>query len=311
MPFFRRQHESGAREDASRSSAAVPRDRTVRVVTDSTSCLPVPGDRAGVAGPRVVPLRIVTEQVSYDEGVDAGASDVVRMLDAGERVTTSQPPPERFAQAYRELADDGARAIVSLHISGELSGTVSAASAAAARSPLAVRVVDTRTVGPGLGFAARAAAECAAAGCDAGHVAERAREVAASSSSVFVVDTLEHLRRGGRLSGPVAALGTVLGVRPILSLSDGRIELAQRVRTRAAGMERLLDLAGRSIAGATRPVVGVQHFGAPDRARTLAGRLRTRTRAEIEISDMSAVIGVHVGPGALAVVVADLGEHRH
>jgi DegV family protein with EDD domain len=135
--------------------------------------------------------------------------------------------------------------------------------------------------------------------------------VADSSTSVFVVDTLEHLRRGGRLSGPVAALGTVLGVRPILTTRDGRIELAQRVRTRAAGMERLLDLASESIAAATRPVVGVQHFGAPDRARTLAGRLRTRTRADVEISDISAVIGVHVGPGTLAVVVADLGDHEH
>ncbi|GAB4083604.1 DegV family protein [Myceligenerans cantabricum] len=309
MPFFRRHPETrtGGRPSRPRGQGARPR-QAVRVVTDSTSCLPV-----GTAepGPRVVPLRVVTDRESYDEGVDVTAGDVVRMLDDDTQVTTSQPSPDRFARTYRELADDGARAIVSLHLSGELSGTVGAASAAAARSPLAVRVVDSRTVGPGLGFAARAAAECAAAGCDAAHVAARAREVADSSASVFVVDTLEHLRRGGRLSGPVAALGTVLGVRPILTMRDGRIELAQRVRTRAAGMERLLDLAGQSVEGATRPVVGVQHFGAPDRARTLAGRLRTRTRVEVEISDMSAVIGVHVGPGTLAVVVADLGDHEH
>lgn len=280
----------------------------MRVVTDSTSCLPV--DLAP-PGPAVVPLRVVTERESYDEGVDVTTTDVVRMLHAGERVTTSQPSPARLAETYRELADDGAHAIVSLHLSGDLSGTVAAASAAAARSPLAVRVVDSRTVGPALGFAARAAAECAEAGWDAAHVAARAREVADSSTSVFMVDTLEYLRRGGRLSGPVAALGTVLGVRPILTMRDGRIELAQRVRTRAAGMERLLDLAGESIAAAVRPVVAVQHFGAPDRAGTLAGRLRTRTRAAVEISDISAVIGVHVGPGALAVVVADLGDHDH
>ncbi|MBE1877738.1 DegV family protein [Myceligenerans pegani] len=300
MPLFRR--PSSARGRGTRSNQAV------RVVTDSTSCLPVDTPEPG---PHVVPLRVVTERESYDEGVDVTAADVVRMLDAGTRVTTSQPSPERFAETYRALADDGARAIVSLHLSGELSGTVGAASAAAVRSPLAVRVVDSRTVGPGLGFAARAAAECAAAGCDAAHVAARARAVADSSTSVFVVDTLEHLRRGGRLSGPVAALGTVLGVRPILTTRAGRIELAQRVRTRAAGMERLLDLAGESIAAATRPVVAVQHFGAPDRAGTLAGRLRTRTRAEVEISDISAVVGVHVGPGTLAVVVADLGDHEH
>ncbi|GAB3171451.1 DegV family protein [Myceligenerans halotolerans] len=300
MPLFRRHPEP--RTGKTRSNQAV------RVVTDSTSCLPVDTPEPGA---RVVPLRVVTEHESYDEGVEVTAADVVRMLDAGVRVTTSHPSPERFAATYRDLADEGARAIVSLHMSGELSGTVGAASVAAARSPLAVRVVDSRTVGSGLGFAARAAAECAAAGCDAAHVAARARAVADSSTSVFMVDTLEHLRRGGRLSGPVAALGTVLGVRPILAMRDGRIELAQRVRTRAAGLERLLDLAGESVATATRPVVGVQHFGALDRAGTLAGRLRTRTRAEVEISDISAVIGVHVGPGTLAVVVADLGDHEH
>ncbi|RPF20574.1 DegV family protein [Myceligenerans xiligouense] len=309
MPLFRRHTEPRAGNRLSHARGRRPDpSQAVRVVTDSTSGLPL-DTRA--PGPRVVPLRVVTERESYDEGVDITAADVVRLLDDGARVTTSQPSPERFAATYRGLADEGAHAIVSLHLSGELSGTVGAASAAAARSPLAVRVVDSRTVGPGLGFAARAAAECAAAGCDVAHVAARAREVADSSTSVFMVDTLEHLRRGGRLSGPVAALGTVLGVRPILTMRDGRIELAQRVRTRAAGMERLLDLAGESIEVANRPVVGVQHFGAPDRARTLAGRLRTRTRAEVEISDISAVIGVHVGPGTLAVVVADLGGHQH
>lgn len=306
MPFFRRPHEQD--ESASRTRPEPPGRQAVRVVTDSTSCLP---PTAHDSDPRIVPLRVVTEEESYDEGVDVTSAAVVRMLDGGTRVSTSQPPPERFAEAYRDLADDGARAVVSLHLSGELSGTVGSANTAAARSPLAVRVVDSRTVGPGLGFAARAAARCAAAGCDATHVADRAREVAESSTSVFVVDSLEYLRRGGRLSTTVATLGTVLGVRPILTMRDGRIELAQRVRTRAAGMERLLDLASESIAGATRPVVGVQHFGAPDRAGTLAGRLRTRTRVDVEISEISTVIGVHVGPGTLAVVVADLGDHEH
>lgn len=307
MPLFRRSSEprSGERRPAAADGPVRPE---VRVVTDSTSCLPVGTEEPG---PRVVPLRVITELESYDEGVDVTAADVVRLLDSGVRVTTSQPSPERFAETYRDLADQGARAIVSLHLSGELSGTVGAAGVAATGSPVPVRVIDSRTVGPGLGFAARAAAECAAAGCDAAHVAARAQEVADSSTSVFVVDTLEHLRRGGRLSGPVAALGTVLGVRPILTMRDGGIELAQRVRTRAAGMERLLDLAGQSIADATRPVVGVQHFGDPDRAGVLAGRLRTRTRAAVEISDISAVVGVHVGPGTLAVAVADLGDHVH
>ncbi|MCF4121571.1 DegV family protein [Antribacter sp. KLBMP9083] len=286
----------------------------VRVVTDSTACLPTGGSGGsgtGVGQPVVVPLRVLVGDRSYEEGVDITPDEVAALVAGGERVTTSQPPPEAFAAVYRMLADDGARAVVSLHLSGELSGTVGSAATAAARTPLAVRVVDSRTAAIGLGFAARAAVECAAAGCDAAHVAARALEVAGTVRAMFVVDSLDHLRRGGRLSGTAAAIGTVLGVRPVLGLRDGRIELLQRVRTRAAVAERLLEEAAADVAAAVRPVVAVQHFGAPDRAQVLAGRLRTRTRADVEVAPLSAVLGVHVGPGTLAVVTADLGDHAH
>ncbi|MFC6509981.1 DegV family protein [Promicromonospora citrea] len=287
------------------SRPAAPQE--VRVVTDSTACLPA--DLPG--GPAVVPLRVLVGDDVYAEGSDITPERLAELVADGERVTTSQPPPEAFATTYRGLAEQGARSIVSVHLSGALSGTVGAAGTAAARSPLQVRAVDSRTGAAGLGFAARAAAECAAAGADAEHVAQRAIEVAGTAQAVFVVDTLEHLRRGGRLSGPAAALGTVLGVKPILRLSDGVVELAQRVRTRAAGAERLLELAAGYVAAARRPVVAVHHFGAHDRAQALAGRLHTRTRADVEVTPLSAVLGVHVGPGTLAVVVADLGDHTH
>jgi DegV family protein with EDD domain len=284
-----------------------PAPQEVRVVTDSTACLP-----AGTAGgPVVVPLRVLVGDDAYAEGEDITPERLVELVAEGRHVTTSQPPPEAFAAVYRSLGEQGARSIVSVHLSGALSGTVGSAGTAAARSPLQVRAVDSRTGAAGLGFAARAATECAAAGADAAHVAARAIEVAGTVHAVFVVDTLEHLRRGGRLSGPAAALGTVLGVKPILRLSDGAVELTQRVRTRAAGAERLLELAAGYVAEAVRPVVAVHHFGAHDRAQALAGRLHTRTRAHVEVTPLSAVLGVHVGPGTLAVVVADLGDHAH
>jgi DegV family protein with EDD domain len=284
-----------------------PAPQEVRVVTDSTACLP-----AGLAGGlAVVPLRVLVGDDAYAEGADITPERLAELVAEGERVTTSQPPPEAFAAVYRGLAEEGARSIVSVHLSGALSGTVGAAGTAAARSPLQVRAVDSRTGAAGLGFAARAAAECAAAGADAAHVAARAIEVAGTANAVFVVDTLEHLRRGGRLSGPAAALGTVLGVKPILRLSDGVVELSQRVRTRAVGAERLLEQAAGFVAEARRPVVAVHHFGAYDRAQALAGRLHTRTRVDVEVTPLSAVLGVHVGPGTLAVVVADLGDHAH
>jgi DegV family protein with EDD domain len=284
-----------------------PAPQEVRVVTDSTASLPT-----GLSGgPVVVPLRVLVGDEVYAEGEDVTPERLAELVAGGAQMTTSQPPPEAFAAVYRSLGDEGARSIVSVHLSGALSGTVGSAGTAAARSPLQVRAVDSRTSAAGLGFAARAAAECAAAGADTAHVAARAIEVAGTAHALFVVDTLEHMRRGGRLSGPAAALGTVLGVKPILKLSDGAVELSQRVRTRAVGAERLLEQAAGFVAEATRPVVAVHHFGAHDRALALAGRLHTRTRVDVEVTPLSAVLGVHVGPGTLAVVVADLGDHAH
>ena len=266
-----------------------PAPQEVRVVTDSTACLP-----AGLSGgPVVVPLRVLVGDEVYAEGEDITPERLAELVAGGAQMSTSQPPPEAFAAVYRGLGEEGARSIVSVHLSGALSGTVGSAGTAAARSPLQVRAVDSRTGAAGLGFAARAI------------------EVAGTAHAVFVVDTLEHLHRGGRLSGPAAALGTVLGVKPILRLSDGAVELAQRVRTRAVGAERLLEQAAGFVAEAVRPVVAVHHFGAHDRAQALAGRLHTRTRVDVEVTPLSAVLGVHVGPGTLAVVVADLGTHSH
>ncbi len=135
-----------------------------------------------------------------------------------------------------------------------------AAALAAADAPVPVRVVDSWTVAMGLGFAAREAAAAAAAGAGTDVVARRAIEVADASRAVFLVDSLDHLRRGGRLSAASAALGTVLGVRPLLTVRDGRIEVVQKVRTRSAAVERLTAVAVESAARA-RPALAVHHVG--------------------------------------------------
>ncbi|MFD6175804.1 MULTISPECIES: DegV family protein [unclassified Isoptericola] len=279
----------------------------VRVVTDSTACLP-----AGVVGadtPVVVPLRVVAGEESWREGVDITPEEVAARIAAGERLSTSQPAPAEFAAVYRDLAADGARAVVGVHLSGDLSGTVRVAASAGQRSMIPVQAIDSRTVAMALGFAAREAARCAAAGHDAATVAARARQVAASSTTIFLVDSLDHLRRGGRLSAPAAALGTALGVRPILAVRDGRLEMAQRVRTRRAATDRLVELALRRAETCEEPGVAVHHLGVPDRAAELAARLRDGCGAEPVVTPVSAVLGAHAGPGALAVVVTELSGH--
>ncbi|GAA1983341.1 DegV family protein [Isoptericola halotolerans] len=294
----------------------MPESPAVRVVTDSTACLPAVDDPEYAElwdgpghGPLVVPLHVVTEDGSLREGVDVSPQDVALRIAGGERLTTSQPSTVELADAYRELVEQGARSVVSVHLSGELSGTLASARRAGQRAMVPVRAVDSRTAAMALGYAAVEAARCAAAGGDTAQVAQRAADVAASARAVFLVDSLEHLRRGGRLSAPAAALGTALGVRPILGLRDGRVELVQRVRTRKAATARLVDLAVDRARTATRPAVAVHHLGASERAEEVATVLHDRLGLRPVVTPVSAVLGAHVGPGALAVVVVDRGGH--
>jgi len=291
-----------ARARAPYGGAAMTHDHHVHVVTDSTASLPPEGS------PRLsaVPLHVVVGDESFLEGVGITADDVAAHLAAGRRLTTSQPSPRAFAAAYAAAAEAGAREVVSVHLSGELSGTVHAAALAAVDAPVPVRVVDSRTVAMGLGFAARAGAEAALDGADVDAVARRVLAVADTSRAVFLVDSLDHLRRGGRLGAAAAALGTVLGVRPLLAVRDGRIEVVQKVRTKAAAVERLTSVAVDSAGRRRAPVLAVHHVGDEEGARRLADDLGGRTGLDVTVTTVSAVLGAHVGPGVLAVVVADL-----
>lgn len=279
--------------------------RRVRVVTDSTASLPP--DLTAELGVEVVPLQVVIGEDVRREGVDP--VDVVGAISAGLPVSTSQPSPQAFADVYAAAAAQGAREIVSVHLSGDLSGTVHAAALAAVGAPVPVRVVDSRTVGMGLGFAVREAALLAGSGTGEGprglEVAQRALVVASTSRAVFLVESLDHLRRGGRLSAPAAAVGSMLGLRPLLRVRDGRIEVVQKVRSRAAAVQRVTDVIAESAARRSRPEIAVHHLGDDTTAREVAAELADRTGAPTVLTPVSAVLGAHVGPGLLAVIVTD------
>ena len=267
----------------------------------------------------------------HHEGLDLTSADLLAALTAGRKVTTSQPSPAAFARAYAHAVEQGAREIVSVHLSGELSGTVRAAELAALAAPVPVHVVDSRSVAMGLGFAAIAAAELVAAPVpgttahglhgwlraargavadgavvDGAFAAESARRVSASASTVFLLDSLDHLRRGGRISAGAAAMGTLLGLRPLLALRSGRIEVVEKVRTRRAARERLEVLVLKDIAGRASAQLAVHHLGQPELAAQLARVLELRLDSgRVAVSEISAVVAAHAGPGLLAVVVAD------
>lgn len=274
----------------------------VAVVTDSTAC--VPPEVVDVTGLAVVPLQVIIDGVAHREGVDLSPGRLVDALRSRATVTTSQPAPEEFARVYERMAARGAREVVSVHLSGDLSGTVASARLAAETSSVPVHVVDSRTVAMGLGFAALGAAHVAAEGADADAVARAAADRAHTSSVRFAVDSLEHLRRGGRL-GPVAAtLGTVLGLRPVLGVRDGRLEVVEKVRTSVRARSRLVELTLADVRSRGRCEVAVHHLGRPEVAEELAESLRAEV-GSVRVAEVSAVLGAHVGPGVTAVVVAD------
>ncbi|MGY1707019.1 DegV family protein [Geodermatophilus sp. SYSU D00697] len=278
---------------------------SVAVVTDSTAYLPP--RLVEQYSVEVVPLYVVMAGHSGQEGSEIGPADVARALGVrGQTVSTSRPTPGDFVSAYRRRLAEGADRIVSIHLSAELSGTVDAARLAATQvGEHIVTVVDSRSAAMGSGFAVVAAARAAAAGEDAGIVAARARETAAATRTLFVVDTLEHLRRGGRIGAAASMIGTALAVKPVLHVAEGRVVPLEKVRTSARALSRLVQ---RGVEAADNgPVsVAVHHLAAPERAERLAAELEDRLPGlrELYVSELGAAIGAHVGPGAVGLVVA-------
>lgn len=278
----------------------------IAVITDSTSYLPDGlADRYGVT---VVPLTVTLGGESGREGVDVTPADVARELaERRGRVTTSRPSPAVLGAAYRDALDAGAAGVVSVHLSRRLSGTWDSARRAADLVGGAglVRVVDSRSTAMGLGFCVLAAARAAGFGAGLAEVARAAVRTASRTSTLFYVDTLEHLRRGGRIATATALLGTALSVKPILHVADGQIVPLEKVRTISRALARLEALAVAE-AGDDEVDVAVQHLAAPERAVILADRLRDRIPklADALRSEVGAVVGAHGGPGLLGVVVS-------
>ncbi|WP_203711681.1 DegV family protein [Asanoa siamensis] len=275
---------------------------SVAVVTDSTAYLP-PSVEAALT---VVPLTVAINGVEGSEGVDVTPAEVARAL-GGRRisVTTSRPSPAVFAAVYQRLLDQGASAVVSVHLSAQLSGTVDAARLAAAEIGPAVAVVDAKSTGMGLGFPALAANAAAADGADAEAVRLAAVATADRTATLFYVDTLEFLRRGGRINAASALLGTALSVKPILNVVDGAIVVRDKVRTASRGLARLVDLAVESAGDATVDVA-VHHLDGAERADQLATTLKERLGDRLRdcyVTEIGAAVAAHVGPGLASVVV--------
>jgi len=272
----------------------------VAVVTDSTEYLPAElADQL-----TVVPLTVVVKGEQGRETVDVASDEVAAALNARRTaVTTSRPAPEEFATVYRRLFKAGVSAILSIHMSANFSGTVDAATLAATEFDGRVEVMDSHATAMGLGFPALAAAAVANQGQDLAAV--RAEASADRTTTLFYVDTLEFLRRGGRIGAASALLGTALSVKPILHTTAQGVVVREKVRTASRALTRLADFAVESAGDATVDVA-VHHLASPERADALAATLKERLGGQLRaayLTEVGAVVGAHVGPGMVAAVV--------
>lgn len=285
------------------------------VVTDSAAALPsdyVTGlPRDGIL--TVTPMPVMVGAEIYGEGEDDILDTIAVALAAGTPVKTSRPSPGQFEQAYRAAELRGYEGIVSVHISGELSGTADAARLAAARVGIPVEVVDTGTVGMAQGMAVQAAVEAASAGGGRAAVAAAAAAQARRTKVFFYVPSLEQLRRGGRIGAAASLLGSMLAIKPILAVDGGRIVPLEKVRSAARAVARLEEI----VVAAAAPdpddsvFLAVHHFGNPAEAASLAARLEAALPGcqPAQISSLPAVLAAHAGLGVLAVIVGRLAGH--
>lgn len=274
----------------------------VAIVTDSTSDLPADlQERHGVT---VVPLNVHLGDEVYRDQVDLTTDQFMERLKGSSAMPrTSQPSPAVFEETFRRLGADH-DAVVAVLISAKLSGTLQAATiaAAAAAGEIPVEIVDSANGSMGLGLQAMRAAELAGRGMDAPAIAARLRAETTANHVVFFVDTLEFLQRNGRIGRAAALIGGVLQLKPLLRVDEGQIVPFERTRTRGRAIQGLIEFV-RGLPSVAR--LSALYTGAADGAG-FADRLATEIgfeRDRIPVVQMGPVITSHVGPGALGVAV--------
>lgn len=269
---------------------------TVKIVTDSSCDLPRKVLEENQIA--VIPLVIHAGSREYRDGIDMPRQEFYeRLPHLNPAPTTAAPGPEVFRQVYERLASEGATEVLSIHISNTLSAIMDIARKAAAETTaIAVTVFDSRQLSLGTGFQVLAAAQAAAKGASMSSILQLLEGLIARIHVFAALDTLEFLRRSGRMSRAVSALGSLLRIKPILNMYDG-LSTAQRVRTRSGAMHRLAELLKEF---SPYEQVALLHSNAADRARALLQQVRdSLPAAEVWLEEINPVLGVHLGPGVI------------
>ncbi|MDH7485954.1 MAG: DegV family protein [Anaerolineae bacterium] len=268
----------------------------VQIITDSTT--DIPPDLAQRLGITVIPCLVRFGEKFYRDGVDLTREAFYALLRKGP-VATSQPPIGVFEQVYHQAAERG-REIISIHAAGRLSGIYNAACAAARNLPQAiVEVIDSRSASLGAGLLAVAAAEAAQRGESLATIAAQVQEMAGRVRVLAVLDTLDYIRRGGRVAWALAMIGSLLSIKPLVMLKEGQVDLLERPRTLSAALRRLVERV-RELGPLEQ--MWVLHTQAPEAAARLADMLAALfPRERMVIAEAGVTIAAHAGPGAVGV----------
>lgn len=285
-----------------------PRKARTAIVTDSSASIPTEVLEHPLArGLRQVPMPVMIGEQIYTDGTPDLLRELPLALAAGTPVRTSRPAPGAFSAVYQSLAEAGYEQVISVHLSGKLSGTVEAARLASRESLIPVSVVDSRTAGFALGTVAIDAVIGAGFGTAPDQLLSSVDAAAQESGVFFTVPNLEQLRRGGRIGTLAGLLGSLLHVKPVLTLDDGVVSLVDRPRTMARATERLVELVREASEhdDAPRPAdrIAVHGFGNQEAAHELAGRLQSLSALPVPVIRLPAVLAAHLGLGALGVTM--------
>lgn len=272
----------------------------IAIVTDSSAYLPA--DLVARYGIHVMPLKVAFGQTVYRDCVDITEEEFYHKLaQARELPITSQPSAGEFLVFYQEVARQ-AQGILSIHLSSALSGTYNSAMAAREMLPeVPIEVIDSHSASMGQGFLALAAARAAEEGQSLAEIATLTRDLAPRLNVIFVLDTLKYLHKGGRIGGAQALMGSMLAIKPLLHLHEGRVEPLEKVRSRGKAVQRLVEVMAERLQG--QPAhVAILHSASPQEAEALQAQITARfTCRELLLCGVSPVIGTHTGPGCLGL----------
>ena len=274
------------------------------LVTDSTCNLPP--DMVAERRIHVAPLYILWDEDSYRDGIDITSDEFYSRLATSESLPkTSQVSVQDFVDLFEKAREaEQADEVICTVISSELSGTYAAAVQAAGKVDFPVRVIDSRQVSWALGFPVLSGADARDAGADPAEIERVIRSAMARQRLIFTIDSLEFLHRGGRIGNARLLLGSALHIKPILELDNGIVSSAENVRTRKRAVEQLLTIAAQRAQGSAIRRLAVIHGNAEEEANYLIEAAQARFHPnQIYLSYVTAVLGVHAGPGALGVVV--------